>query len=376
MIERPSRRDGAAIVHEYFIQDGGAERCAIEFSKLLPSATVYTTFFDVARFKDRISPERVRPWPLQRLLGPTRRFRALLPAYPLYFSLLRIRRASLVVSSSVAFTKAVRVDPRAIHVSYVYTPMRYAWDLNTYLEGSSFSPLSRIAARIIRPLLRRWDRWTGGRPDVIVAISETVRERISSRWGRDCEVIYPPVDVSEINPTGEDDGFYLVAARLLGYRRIDLAVLACTNLGRRLVVVGDGPERASLEALAGPTVKFVGHIDRARLVRQFQTCTAYIVPGLEDFGIAPVEAMAAGKPVIALGLGGAAETVLDGVTGIYVADASVEAFAAAIVRSEGITWDPVAIRARAEDFDRSVFIAKWRALLSRLGMERHLSVAE
>jgi len=365
--------DGSAIVHEYFIQDGGAERCAVEFAILLPTARIYTTFFDESRFGGRIAPERVRSWVLQRFIGPTRHFRALLPAYPLYFSFLRIEQASLVLSSSIAFTKAVRVAPGAIHVSYVYTPMRYAWDLDTYLDGSSFSRSSRIAVRTIRPVLQLWDRCTSRRPDVIVAISQTVRQRIKDRWGRDSEVIYPPVDVSEIIATGEDDGFYLVAARLLAYRRIDLAVLACTRLGRSLIVVGNGPERAALAAMAGPTVQFVGHVDRERLVRYFQTCRAYIVPGVEDFGIAPVEAMAAGKPIIAFGRGGAAETVVDGETGLHVEEPTVDAFAAAIVRSEEMVWDPSVIRARAEVFDRSVFILRWRELIERLGMGRHLS---
>jgi glycosyltransferase involved in cell wall biosynthesis len=370
---RPDGPDGSAIVHEYFIQDGGAERCAIEFARLLPSAEVYTTFFDATRFGDRLAGKRVRTWLIQRLVGPTRHFRSLLPLYPLYFSLLRIPRASLVISSSIAFTKAVRVAPGAVHVSYVYTPMRYAWDLHTYLEGSSYSRPSRLAARTIRPILQRWDRRTGRRPDVVVAISRTVQERIRQRWGRGSELIYPPVDVGEIPATGEDEGFYLVAARFLAYRRIDLAVAACARLDRPLVVVGDGPERASLEALAGPSVQFVGHVDRARLVRYFQTCRAYIVPGVEDFGIAPVEAMAAGKPVIALGQGGAAETVIDGETGLHVAESTVEAFAAAIAHSEEIAWDPVRIRARAQDFDRSVFVARWRQLIESLGLARHLS---
>jgi glycosyltransferase involved in cell wall biosynthesis len=370
---RPEPADGAAIVHEYFIQDGGAERCAIEFAQLLPNATMHTTFFDATRFGDRLPPDRVKTWLIQRLVGPTRHFRSLLPLYPIYYSLLRIPRASLVISSSIAFTKAVRVAPGAIHVSYVYTPMRWAWDLDTYLEGSSYSWSSRLAAKTIRPILQRWDRRTGRRPDVIVAISRTVQDRIRLRWGRESELIYPPVDVAEVTATGEDEGFYLVAARFLAYRRIDLAVAACTKLGRQLVVVGDGPERASLEAGAGPTVHFVGHVDRARLVRYFQTCRAYIVPGVEDFGIAPVEAMAAGKPVIALGRGGAAETVIDGETGLHVADTTVEAFAAAIERSEEIAWDGPRIRSRAQEFDRSVFIARWRELIERLGLERHLA---
>lgn len=363
----------AVIVHEYFIQDGGAEQCAIEFSRLLPAAKLRTTFFDHDRFGTRITPERVQPWPLQRLLGATRHFRSLLPIYPLYFGSMRVNGADLVLTSSIAFTKAVRTPPGVVHLSYVYTPMRYAWDLDTYLTGSSYGRLTRAAARLLRWALQRWDRRTATRPTVIVAISETVKARIRDRWGRESEVIYPPVNVDEIHPTGEDEGFYLVAARMLSYRRLDLAVEACSRLERSLVVVGDGPERERLERLAGPTVRFLGHVERERLVRLFQTCRAYLVPGIEDFGIAPVEAMAAGKPVVAFAGGGAAETVVDGTTGVLVAEATADAFADAIASSERIAWDPVVIRAQAEKFDRRVFVERWRELIRRVGGEHHLA---
>lgn len=363
----------AVIVHEYFIQDGGAEQCAIEFSRLLPDAKLRTTFFDHDRFGARITPGRVQSWPLQRLLGPTRHFRSLLPIYPLYFGSMRVHGADLVLTSSIAFTKAVRTPPGVVHLSYVYTPMRYAWDLDTYLTGSSYGRLTRAAARLLRWALQRWDRRTATRPTVIVAISETVKARIRDRWGRESEVIYPPVNIDEIRPTGEDEGFYLVAARMLSYRRLDLAVEACSRLERPLLVVGDGPERERLERLAGPTVRFLGHVDRERLVRLFQTCRAYLVPGIEDFGIAPVEAMAAGKPVVAFAGGGAAETVVDGTTGVLVAEATADAFADAIASSERIAWDPVVIRAQAEKFDRRVFVERWRELIRRVGGERHLA---
>ena len=261
----------ATIVHDFFIQDGGAERCAIEFSRLLPTAVIETTFFDAERFGDRIDSERVRTWPLQRLFGPTARFRMLLPLYPVWFSLRDLRDQDVVLSSSVAFSKGVRTARSAVHVSYVYTPMRYAWDLDTYLAGSSLSLPARVASRTIRPLLRRWDIAT--RPDVIVAISETVRDRISETWGhRVDEVIYPPVDTSEIAVSSSDDGFLLVAARLLAYRRIGLAVEAATQAGRELVVVGEGPERARLERLAGPSVRLFWEFWRPLPCPDLATC--------------------------------------------------------------------------------------------------------
>src|SRR5262245_32224968 len=221
----------------------------------------------------------------------------------------------------------------------------------------------RIAAKTIGPMLRRWDVATSDRPDVVVAISTAVRDRITRSWGRPVDdVIYPPVDTALFTQSSTDDGFLLVAARLLAYRRIDLAVDAATRLGRRLVVVGEGPELARLEAAAGPTVSFVGKLERAELVDLFRRCHAYLLPGVEDFGIAPVEAMAAGKPVVAFRDGGALDTVVDGVTGVFFDEQTVDATAAAIERLDALSLDPAALRAHAETFSRDVFLDRWRAL--------------
>jgi glycosyltransferase involved in cell wall biosynthesis len=363
---------GAAIVHDFFVQDGGAERCAVEFSRLLPGASIHTSFFDAERFGDRIDPDRVRTWPLQRLVGPTERFRAFLPLYPIWFSALDLSDRRLVLSSSSAFAKAVRTGPRTLHISYVYTPMRYAWDLEGYLDQSSYSWGTRLGARAIRPLLRRWDSSTATRPDVVIAISETVRGRIQQTWGRDAETIYPPVDVAAIPFAPRDDGYLLIAARMLGYRRLDLAVRACTRLKRELIVVGEGPERARLGAMAGPTVRFLGRVDRDRLLDLFAGCHAYLVPGEEDFGIAPVEAMAAGRPVIAFRGGGATETVLDGVTGCFFEEATPDALAAAIERLDAMGFQPAAVRAHAQRFDTTAFRGAWISLFERLGIDPSL----
>ncbi len=368
----PGRAGRTAIVHDFMVTEGGAERCALEFAELLPSARLYTTFFDARRFGDRIDPARVHPWLLNRVLGPTSRFRSLLPLYPAYFTSLDLRKADLVLSSSIAFSKAVRTRPGALHVSYVYTPLRYAWDLDTYLDGSSYGLPARLSARLLRPPLQRWDRWTSARPDVVVAISQTVQDRIRRLWGRDSEVIYPPVDVDEVKLSERDEGFLLVASRMLAYRRLDLVVGACRRLGRRLVVVGDGPERARLEAIAGPETTFLGHVGRETVLEMFASCSAYVVPGTEDFGIAPVEAMAAGKPVIAFRAGGATETVLEGVTGVFFDDATVESLASAIERGDRLRLDPLAIRRHAERFDRRVFLAAWRDLFERHGVNPSL----
>jgi glycosyltransferase involved in cell wall biosynthesis len=361
-------------VHDFFVADGGAESCAAEFADLLPGAPMYTSFFHAGRFGDRIDPARVRTWPIQRLIGPSDRFRSLLPLYPPWFSMLNLREYDLVVSSSIAFTHAVRTRRDALHVSYVYTPVRYAWDLDSYLAKSSLRLPSRLAARTVRPLLQRWDVAAAGRPDVVVAISTEVRERIARLWGRDAEIIFPPVEVTSIPLSARDDGYLLVAARMLAYRRLDLAVAAASRLGRELVVVGDGPERGRLEALAGPSVRFVGRVDRPTLIDLFSRCHAYLVPGIEDFGIAPVEAMAAGKAVVSIRAGGPRDTVIEGVTGVFVDGQSVEALIDGIERLDRLSFDPAAIRAHAEEFDVSVFRRRWRELFARYGVDPSLYV--
>lgn len=363
-----------ALVHDYFVQDGGGERVAIELARLLPTAEIYTSFFDASIFGDRIDPARVHSWPLQDRVSP-RDFRRLLQLYPVYFSALDLRDARLVVSSSSAFAKAVRTSRRAIHVSYIHTPMRFAYNPDAYFRHSSFGIAARTAGRFMRVPLATWDRRTARQPDVLVANSETVRRRIRRHWQRDAEVINPPVAVDDFSVSTEDDGFLLIAARLLAYRRIDVAVRAATAARRQLVVVGDGPERERLESLAGPTVRLAGWLPRAELVDMFERCHAYLVPGEEDFGIAPVEAMASGKPVVALARGGATETIIDGITGVLYDDDSLAGLNAALERLEDMTFDPWVARQRAEQFSRAHFFAAWRALLERLGVEDRLYAA-
>jgi glycosyltransferase involved in cell wall biosynthesis len=367
----PQVEPRSAVVQDWFFTPGGSERCAVEFARLLPTATVHTSFFDPA-YAAVIDPSRVRTWPLQRLLGPTQRYRMLLPLYPIWFSSLDLRRCDLVLTDSSAFAYAVRTGDRTLHVSYVHTPMRYAWDLDGYLAGSSLGSAARAAATVVRPWLKRWDLAMSRRPDVLVANSTGTRERIRRIWNRDAAVIHPPVDASEIGLSSRDDGFLLVAARMLAYRRIDLAIHAANRLGRELVVVGHGPEAARLRAMAGPTVRFTGVIDRQALIDLFERCHAYLVSGEEDFGIAPVEAMAAGKPVIAFRAGGALDTVVDGKTGIFFDGATADALASAIETLDAYSFDPIQIRKHALTFDVSEFRRKWRDRLLAEGASADL----
>ena len=364
-----------AVVQDWFFAPGGSEEVAIEIAGLLPGSEVVTSFMEPA-YRERLAGHPIWTWPLQRVLGATKRYRSLLPLYPLWFGGLDLRDRDLVVSSSSAFAKAARTRSGSMHIGYIHAPMRYAWDLDTYLAGSSISLPSRLAARVIRPWLRRWDRSTAMRPDVLVANSGAVRDRIKRYWGRDAEVIHPPVRLDGIEVSDQDEGFLLVAARLLAYRRVDLAVGAASRLGRDLVIVGDGPELASLRGLAGPTVRFAGRLDRPALVDLFARCHAYLVSGEEDFGMAPVEAMGAGKPVIALRAGGALETVVDGVTGVHFDTPTLETLTDAIERADSMSFDRAAIRAQAERFSVDVFRRRFVAMFERLGVNPELYRAD
>lgn len=357
-----------ALVHDYFVQNGGAEAVALELAAMFPDAPVHTTYFERERFGGRLDPRRVRPWRLQRALPPSPWFRPLLPAYIANFSRLEIPASRLVLSNSSTFARAVHARPPAIHVAYVHSPLRFAWDTENYLARSSFPAVAKAGLRAGAPFLRRWDRWAGRRPDVLVANSINIQRRIREAWSRDSSVIHPPVDVAGTRLSTADDGYYLVATRLLSYKRVELAVQACARLGRDLIVVGDGPERARLERMAGPRTRFEGHVARGRLEELLGSCHALITPGVEDFGIMTVEAMAIGKPVVAHGAGGTLETVLDGTTGILFDHATSDALASAIERLEAGGLDPTAARARAMEFDLSVFRDRWSALLSELGL--------
>lgn len=360
----------AAVVQDWFFTPGGSEQVAFELGRMLPTSDVYTSFAD--RRSAGALGRRLHTWPLQRIAGPTRRYRAFLPLYPLWFQRLDLRNYDLVVSSCNAYAKAVRTRPGATHLAYIHTPMRYAWDRERYLAASSLPWLARAAAGVLHPWLRRWDYRMARRPDVLIANSTAVRDRMRDFWDLDADVIFPPVDVNDFPMSKADDGYLLVVSRLHAYRRLDLLVRAATALGRWTIVVGDGPELASLRSIAGPNIEFVGFKDRAGVRDYVSRCSAYVVPGDEAFGIAPVEAMAAGKPVVAFRAGGVLDTVVDGVNGVFFEQQTTAALIDAIEHLDGITFDPVAISASAKRFSAEAFRAKFVQLFQRLGVDPSL----
>lgn len=354
-----------AIVHDYLNQVGGAERVVESFHRLWPQAPIFTTIADRDAMPPSLRDADIRTSWMQHLPGWQRHFRAYLPLYPFAIERMDLRGFDVVVSSSSAWAKAARAPAGATHVCYCHTPMRWVWDYERYVEREDFSLLERLGLPPVIAALRAWDLRTSRRPSHLVVNSRVVQQRVAQCWGRPSELLYPPVDVDRFTPAQEDGRYHLVVSRLAHYKRIDLAVAAFTRLGLPLVIIGDGPARVELEAMAGPNVTFRGRVDDAGVAQAMRECRALIFPGEEDFGITPLEANASGRPVIAYGAGGVLETVRDGVTGVLFGEQTVDALAIGVQRADGLSWNSAAIRNHAEAYDASIFEQRFRAIVER-----------
>jgi len=366
VIEVEGREAKIAIVHDYLNQRGGAERVVASLHRIFPEAPIFTSFVDPESLWPGLRDADIRTTWMQGLPGIRRHFKKYLPMYARAFESIDLTGFDVVLSSSSAFAKGVLKPEGALHVCYCYTPMRFVWDYDRYVEREGFGPLTRKTLPFLISRLKQWDLKTRDRPDCYIAISGVVRERIREYYGRDAEVIFPPVDVSRFAPSGDVEEFYLVVSRLNPYKRIDLAVETFNDLGLPLKIIGEGPDRNALEEMAGPGVEFLGRLDDEAVAGYYSRCRALIFPGIEDFGIVPLEANAAGRPVIAYRAGGALDTVVEGVTGVFFDEPAPAALAAAVelVESSLERFDPEAIRAHALGFDECVFTEKIVAFIA------------
>lgn len=339
-----------AIVHDYLNQRGGAERCVLEMAAIWPQAAIYTSLYRPRSTFPEFAARDVRTSPLDRL-PVDRGFRNLFPLYPAAFHSFGRLAQDVVISSSSGWAHGVRSAEGAFHVVYCYTPARW-------LYGGEHLGRSR-AAHAATPVLdrmRSWDRRAALRADMYIAISNEVRARVKLRYGIDAPVVYPPVDTQRFQPSERGERL-LVVSRLLPYKRVDLVVDAATRAGIGLDVVGTGPALDDLARRAGPTVDFHGRLSDDDVTRLMETCRAFCLPGQEDFGITPVEANAAGKPVVAFAGGGALETLEDGRTGVFFGDPTVDAVLDAIRRCDELETAPATIAASAQRFSREAFHA-------------------
>lgn len=354
-----------ALVHDYLNQFGGAERVLEELHALFPEAPVYTSMY----WRDKMSPAiremDIRTSFMQKLPLVTQRHQPYLPLYPLAFESFDLSEYDLVLSNSSAFCKGVVTQPRTLHICYCLTPMRWVWSYRTYVERERLSRAVRLVLPAAVSQLRSWDVATAQNVDRFVVISRAVADRVWKYYRREATVIYPPVNCGAFAPRpGEEGDYYLVVSRLVPYKRIDLAVDAFTRLGLPLKIVGSGRDEAALRARAGSTVEFMGRIPDDALRDLLARCRAFVFPGEEDFGITPLEANASGRPVVAFEGGGTLDTVIDGATGVFFREQTVEALCEAVRRVEAIHWDPLKIRTHAEQFDTSVFHARMRDFIA------------
>ena len=356
-----------AVVHDYFTQMGGAERVAEELVCMLPGASLHTTVALPDLMPAGLADRKVNTSWMQWLPSMREYYRLYFPLYPLAVRSLDLSHYDLVVSSSSGYAKGVRTNPEAVHVCYCHTPMRWAWSLASYTAQESANLAKSLLLPPMMRALRSWDKRASRYPDHFVANSKTVAARIQSAYGRTAEVIHPPIDVNRFRPSSQQEDYYLVLARLISYKRIDLAIEACALLGRRLLVIGDGPDRERLMANAPATVTFLNRLSDHEVEHYAARCRALLFPGEEDFGMAPLELAAAGRPTIAYRAGGAAETIIDGVTGIFFERQDATALAQAIERFERQEWSSPQLRSHAEGFSLDVFKSRFREFLARVG---------
>src|SRR3954447_9358404 len=345
-----------ALVHDFLLELRGAERVFAAICDAWREADVFTAVYDEKGTEGRFADRNPQASFLQKLRPTSRTFRPLLPLYPHAIESLDLRGYELVVSSSSAWAHGVLIDPGAVHVSYCHNPFRYAWS-EREATLSARNPLTRPALRLLLTRWRQWDWIAAQRVDAYVANSAVTAARVRRYFGRDATVLHPPVELERFRWAGQDNlgDHYLVLAELMAHKRIDVAVKAFNRLRRRLVVVGDGPEGRRLKRLAGPTVSFTGRVPDARVADLLSSARALVVTAAEEFGIAAVEALASGRPVIALDAGGVRETVREGETGAYYERDDPEALAAAVEAFDPLQVDPHVCVAAAQRFGTARF---------------------
>ena len=348
------------LAHHWLVAERGGEKVLKSFSELFPKADLLTLVAteDPSLFGKWLKRHSVVPSLLNRVPGAAQHYKKLLPFFPLAFTNLRSsKETKLLLSSDASTIKGLRLPEEAIHVCYCHSPPRYLWEMqDTYLQqSSSLGRFGKMVFKAVTPYVRAFDRKAAQRVDHFIANSNFVAKRIQRCYGREATVIYPPVATRDFIYTSEKDDFYLVVSELVPYKRIDLAVEAFNRNGKRLLIIGSGSELEYLKSIAQPNIEFLGRAPFETLKEAYSKCRAFIFPGIEDFGITPLEAQASGTPVIAYGKGGALETVIDAETGLFFDSQTADALVDAVDRFEGMQLDPLACRRQAERFSEPRF---------------------
>src|SRR5512136_1667825 len=321
-----------ALVHDWLNQIGGAEDVLESLVEMYPGEPVYTSIYAPEGMPPDYRAWDIRVTWMARLPGIHSHHQPYLPLYPLAFQSFDLRGYDVILSNKSGFCHGVRAPLGATHICYCLTPTRYVWNLRDYCQREQLPALANALLPPVMALLRQWDYDAAQRVHHFIAISTEIQARIRRWYGRESGVIPPPVDTSGFQPAPKHEDYFLILSRLIPYKRIDLAIAAFNELGLPLVIAGDGRDQARLQALARSNITFLGRVDDARRAELMARCRAFIFPGLEDYGIAPVQAQAAGRPVIAFAGGGALDTVKDNVTGLFFHEPTAPSLAAAVRR--------------------------------------------
>lgn len=355
-----------AIVHDWLNQRGGAELVLGVLHEMYADAPIYTSIYSADMMPENYRERDIRTSFMQRIPLAKKHHQAFLPLYPFAFNSFDLSEFDVVISNSSGFCHSVPKRPGTCHINYCLTPPRFLWYLPQYIEREKIGGLTKRVLPMLVRFLRGWDASTAPqRVDYFIGISKAVVERIKSCYGREADLIYPPVDTRRFQPSSRVEDYFLVVSRLVPYKRVDLAVRAFNDLGLPLIVVGDGRDREALQGIARPNVKFTGRLPDQDVKELLSHCRAFIFPGEEDFGIAPLEAQAAGRPVIAYAAGGALETVVDEVTGRFFHEPTPEALAQAVRNFDDKSFDSQALCRNAAKFDTEVFKSTFSAYVQQ-----------
>jgi glycosyltransferase involved in cell wall biosynthesis len=353
-----------ALVHDYLIQDGGAERVLQAFHNIWPAAPIYTLLYDPKKFHGLFRDNEVKTSSLQKIPFSLKRYKWLMPLMPSATERYDLSAYDVVLSSTSAFAKGIITRPETLHICYCHTPTRYLWsDTHSYIDEIGLPrPIKNLMPTILS-VVRSWDRAAADRVDYFVANSDAVRRRIRKFYRHDSTVIHPPVDTFRYRIASTINNYYVAGGRLVTYKRFDIVVRAFNKLGIPLKIFGEGPELGSLRRMANKNIDFLGKISETEKAELYSHGIAYLHPQEEDFGITPVEAMAAGRPVIAYDKGGALETVIEGVTGTFIHEQTWEELMNAVVRFEPEKYNPQIIKKHAEQFDVEEFKSRIKQLV-------------
>ncbi|PIR94338.1 glycosyltransferase family 4 protein [Candidatus Falkowbacteria bacterium CG10_big_fil_rev_8_21_14_0_10_39_11] len=355
-----------ALVHDHLNQNGGAEKVLEALHELFSDSPTYTLVYDRKKINININHEKIRTSFIQKFPFGVKKFEWFLIFMPAATENYDLSEFDIVISSASAFSKGIITKPETLHICYCHTPTRYLWtDSINYVKELRHGPIIKRTLPLVLTKLRQWDRLAAERVNLFIANSNEVKKRIKKYYRHDSIIIFPPVDTYKYQISTNLEDYYLAGGRLVPYKRFDLAIHTFNRLGFKLKIFGDGPMLKDLKKMAGPTIEFLGTISDFEKIKLYENCRAFIHPQVEDFGITAVEAMAAGRPVVAYGKGGSLDTIIDGQTGVLFHEQNWETMADTLLRFDHTKFNPEFIKNHAEQFDKSVFQANMEHLVNK-----------